>query len=381
MITNAVEDWQENPIITTLDSIAAPISDVQFPTVTVCREQFSPPDNWAYVEKVLNAFAFECYKDAHDYNNEQKFPTCNDSQSLRDDFKQITRELVVYFKRMVLKNNNNAPGVIKAAVNDHTATTVKLIQQKEIHFSKLMSAFIEDFVVYSRLKQLLANLNPAYADPKSGTDGASKEFKKIVMAHIMTGALMTMTNNRMPFGSYLVNFLNLTGTATVDSNKIYESGQKDCDQYLNEHDIKFHDLLSELGHYIGFNASLNVSLFDVPSMVSLLPESDIDKPNYVQMFLYTQCKNFKKMGAYFGYDKCGDLWEGYFNGRDGYVNPCENENNPKEQRYCCNFWTREVLNNNLKSIMTVMRMADKRGQNIFYARRLLQPFFNQTIRC
>ena len=48
-------DWNANETITTLDSIATPIQNVQFPTVTVCPHEYASPDNWAFLEKFLNA--------------------------------------------------------------------------------------------------------------------------------------------------------------------------------------------------------------------------------------------------------------------------------------------------------------------------------------
>ena len=56
MISYTFNDWEEHQTITTLDSIAVPIEEVQFPTVTVCPNPESPPDNWSYLEKILNIF-------------------------------------------------------------------------------------------------------------------------------------------------------------------------------------------------------------------------------------------------------------------------------------------------------------------------------------
>ena len=57
-LNTAFQDWKKEPVITTLDSIAAPISLIQFPTVTVCQEEYKPADNWAYLEKILDNVAF-----------------------------------------------------------------------------------------------------------------------------------------------------------------------------------------------------------------------------------------------------------------------------------------------------------------------------------
>ena len=55
LIYNSMLDWEDNQTITTLESIANPIQDVQFPTVTVCSNEKNVPDNWSFLEKLLNA--------------------------------------------------------------------------------------------------------------------------------------------------------------------------------------------------------------------------------------------------------------------------------------------------------------------------------------
>ena len=55
MIHISLIDWEDNQTITTLESIATPIQNAQFPTVTVCPHENSPPDNWSFLEKFLDA--------------------------------------------------------------------------------------------------------------------------------------------------------------------------------------------------------------------------------------------------------------------------------------------------------------------------------------
>ena len=53
-------DWNENPTITSLDSIAAPINDIQFPTITVCNDKLHEvQDNWSFLETILNFFDYD----------------------------------------------------------------------------------------------------------------------------------------------------------------------------------------------------------------------------------------------------------------------------------------------------------------------------------
>jgi len=53
-IHDAFTDWNENQTITTIKSIATPITNTQFPTVTVCPNEDTLPDPWSFLEKVLD---------------------------------------------------------------------------------------------------------------------------------------------------------------------------------------------------------------------------------------------------------------------------------------------------------------------------------------
>ena len=58
IINASFDDWNQNQIITTIESIATPIQEVQFPTVTVCQNTKTHPDNWSYLEKLVNILDF-----------------------------------------------------------------------------------------------------------------------------------------------------------------------------------------------------------------------------------------------------------------------------------------------------------------------------------
>ena len=60
IVNAAFTDWSENPVITSVDSIAAPIDLIQFPTITICQDETRQPDNWAFLETIFNNIPFEC---------------------------------------------------------------------------------------------------------------------------------------------------------------------------------------------------------------------------------------------------------------------------------------------------------------------------------
>lgn len=93
-INDSFSDWEEEPIVTTLDSISAPVKELQFPTITVCPENYRPPDNWAALENILNLVAFECglKKKWNSYNQNyepETLPSCNSTLDIRHDFEYL----------------------------------------------------------------------------------------------------------------------------------------------------------------------------------------------------------------------------------------------------------------------------------------------------
>ena len=98
LINSALTQWKYNPTLTTLDTIAAPIDDIQFPTVTVCNDYSSnPPDNWSILENLLNLVNFDCRK-----NDDG----CDTTDIIRNDFKFVTELILDAFKKWLLKTDN-----------------------------------------------------------------------------------------------------------------------------------------------------------------------------------------------------------------------------------------------------------------------------------
>ena len=96
MIQRAIQDWTDNPVLTTLDTIVAPIEDIQFPTVTVCPDESHDPDNWAAIETILNNFEFSCGTDVH--NTGSYTIPCNNTKEVREDFQFLIATVVEIYK-------------------------------------------------------------------------------------------------------------------------------------------------------------------------------------------------------------------------------------------------------------------------------------------
>ena len=84
-----------------MDSIAAPVIDIQFPTITVCQDENKPPDNWAPLELLLNNLAFEC----NENDIYPHLPSCNKTTKIREDFKFLIELVSRSIKAMMQKED------------------------------------------------------------------------------------------------------------------------------------------------------------------------------------------------------------------------------------------------------------------------------------
>ena len=102
-IQSSFTEWDQDPVITTMDSIAAPIRDLQFPTLTACTSQNKSPDNWSALEVILNFLAFTC--SATDVISDTRNLTyCNDIEKIRKDYKHLIDQTLRQFAKIVKSN-------------------------------------------------------------------------------------------------------------------------------------------------------------------------------------------------------------------------------------------------------------------------------------
>ena len=53
-----MDDWNENPVIITVDSLENPLKDIDFPAITLCPD--FEPDHTTLAEELFNSFEFNC---------------------------------------------------------------------------------------------------------------------------------------------------------------------------------------------------------------------------------------------------------------------------------------------------------------------------------
>ena len=54
MISQAAQDWTDNPVVTSTDNVEAPIKDLPFPSLSVCQKDPNYHKNWQVPELIFN---------------------------------------------------------------------------------------------------------------------------------------------------------------------------------------------------------------------------------------------------------------------------------------------------------------------------------------
>ena len=55
---NGLQNWNDNPILISVDSLENPLKDIEFPAITICPD--FEPDHTALTELVFNLFDYNC---------------------------------------------------------------------------------------------------------------------------------------------------------------------------------------------------------------------------------------------------------------------------------------------------------------------------------
>ena len=65
IILDGMQEWNESPVLISVDSLGNRLKDIEFPAVTLCPD--FPPDHAALAEQVFNLFKIDCNIDDPDY--------------------------------------------------------------------------------------------------------------------------------------------------------------------------------------------------------------------------------------------------------------------------------------------------------------------------
>ena len=334
LIIESLIDWESNQTITTLDSIATPIQEVQFPTVTVCPHEESPPDNWSFLEKFLNALTF----------------TGDDAitEDIRSDIEEIIIKLLLKMEDMFRKFPNSKVWIANGDMSNYSYQNVLtqvalLLCKKEINPSSLRKKIAEGFMKGRNLEFFIDNLDGNYdyidyyydVSPYPCDNNCCQNYKEQpFLIGILNAGYLLFYQQSIGFGTFLANFANLTSAkigekigdddfecSIFDLEMECKLGYTNvCDQ-LTSMDKFLNKYFQNLSTAIGFTENHSFSIFDIPSMFRA--EMELEKEDTTQMlakevFLYSQCqkRNISMEGYPFSLDfhPCfSQFWRYYIN--------------------------------------------------------------------
>ena len=313
MINQAVTQWSDNPVITTLETISAPINDIQFPTVTVCDQK--PADNWGPIEKVFNSLAFECSK---------LTPNCIEStKEIRKDYKLLIASFVDAYLRLL--NETDYQSLIEISMfqteiqkyKDFGVIHIVAEVLKQGKYEELIELAIQKFGTgYVYWKSIIDEIKDLF-EADYNTDTSDTDLQESAVRILL---LLRWTREEIPFGSFITQFIPYPlktfksfGSCRQNLCGVYDEMTIDCTYEIGENQRKLHEYFTELSKLFGFNETELLSLYDLPGMLAdgldyAIPAKANDKTeddnllgDIPQAYLYSTCKEREHVQEYFNY--------------------------------------------------------------------------------
>ena len=346
---NAFSDWNNTPVITTLDSIAKPISYIQFPTVTICQDEYKPPDRWAYLESILNYVEFDCDPDI--------YAECDRSrtQKVRNDFDNLIDSIENKFKGWLLNPNNVKTPIYDVLSNTTTDKhTDDIIDDIEIQLAALIiKGEVSDGDLYNLVREHFAdkvviattlsglseeitdhdyyndeysyyNIFGSYGTYTTSSDeskqcNTTECTKKLQFIDQIVRLLSTVANIEpiLPFGTFVASFADLTDDFlhyNIQNQYWIKDGFLQCQIAKELKHYSIHEYFQHLSKIVGFADSELVSLYDLPAIFTTFNASKFSKTekSFQQFFVFTKCQELSDWNSEemkHAMDSCADNWK------------------------------------------------------------------------
>ena len=384
MIQSALKDWADEPVITSLDSISYPIDTIQFPTITVCKNEYKEqPDNWAYLEKLLNLLLFDC---------DGISSKCTQSKRITDDLRFVSESLINSFDGWLSKPQDDAHDIdLVLGKGDGYEAFLSFVKKQALD-GNLDYQYVKNLAINNLGKTLYKHnlykmvLNEDQYDGDiifNVTCGKSQDCIKIDK---MVRLLIKITSSQwleMGYGAFLRNFIGLREFSTFSQSKtleevkdgtfsiFYDDGLL-CDELTNNENF-VHEYFSNLSRILGFHGTGLINLYELPGQFSSLidqKEADLNLVNVKmsQASLHSRCKEEPSLDIDDA-NQCPYEWLQFLNDTDPsdpIENPCHSS-----KIMCCNPWSSKI-SHDLTSLMKVMRFASRRGRSHFELESLIK---------
>ena len=392
IIKESYEDWNSNPILTTTEEIGASLTEVDFPTTTICHEPKYQVDNWELPELILNFFSFNCWY--------KKISTCEDTEVLRNDFKTLldyvyhsisssvetsqinNTQLNDYFFGSSKNYNIYGKDLWKwLSLNGTTFDEIDEILQTSIGKYGRTTKIVMTHSLWFRT--YLGKLMPKTSNVPKCKDNCQDYYSKIVtiwlkaislsVGHLGLGTLyrhfapilgnthkmgnIVLTTHPHRWLDVLVNgdFIGENGTVTVSYMDFSHSNGIgfDCNSF-KENEALFHSIATKIGLAI---SGFNISLYDYPNFFKVEPSKEEQVIPIFTYPIYSWCKHdgavYHGSNEQYGIKWCPQEW----------INTIQNSDQANENPYVkmpndfCVKGTENITGSELGVIYKIMKFA------------------------
>ena len=362
-------------VLTTIGDLDAPVESIQFPSITVCPESGTKVDRMAFIEEIFNKVRYVCPEQANcsqvDIKGREHF---SDLLSYKyDTFKNETRKALhdaslEDLKKILIryKPDYRLGPIAKVALSNlNMSRSIREQAQREVRTMMGTKIFMD--IYYQVINPLLSTFdnssylpdNPDWSERHdlfredkpdiqacTKDEACSKELAEWYKFFIIAQQVFPSHSSRNPgLGTILANFLQLLG----DSFGVSQFWP------LMHHPMKLretevHELFSKILTQLTDGAVNNVSLVDIPSLLSI---GTVASP----VFLIRQAVYSTEHSKDCNTEALADLVKKLQRRKNSYSNLCSGSNSSP----CCHHWGK-ILAKRFDITMMVMRMSLPQGQ-------------------
>ena len=275
-----------------MDSIAAPIGDIQFPTVTACQSEKRQPDRWAFLETVLNFV-----KLSYDLRIESRQRV----ENVREDFRFLIKFIGDNLKGWSMFNHITRFQPIlndcEASNQIHIIDSISnLTSSKKLSILNLFQLPLTYFSVENNLEEIIVYGLNISSEDLDMTCKTSKCKKKHSFASGAIQWLCTMTQmepENMAFGSFVTKFLPEMEYFGYDGSKRMGiiSNTRYCKKLTKEEKL-LSNFFTQLSGMLGLKQNEIISLHDLSVIFGILPEDIMEQLTILvkNYYLYAMCQ-------------------------------------------------------------------------------------------
>ena len=272
-----MKEWNNSPVITSVDNIETPLTDVQFPTMTICHEPQYQADNWALAEMILNFFEFNC---------NGALNHCSNTETLRKDFQPFLEKIFDIVNSEIDRTSFDEDSLKKLVKTKDTNIIVQSILSNLTSVEELLQSMKNSLGKFSSRYQFIKMFVPKTNSTVPCSSNCKDLYEKVRILLFKVHVMKKDQTMGYGFGTLLRNFAPMLGISFDFENMNVQSNRKIsfCKMPLAEQN--FHHLMREIGSLLGVEASL----FDFPNFFKVSSDAKEEGEPRLTYPLYTLCE-------------------------------------------------------------------------------------------